>query len=151
MAKEVSSKKRARSKSRTTTTRKSSNFLIKSILEKYNMLAQQQQFNSTIHARCFITSVKINNRRFIAIIDSNAINRPARRTACTRCRLRTCWYCLLASSIQHSQMSSPSSHQERERRGRCRRLERQIAFFTLDRNNNSNNGNTSIHSDYRVW
>jgi hypothetical protein len=90
MTKEVSSKKRARSKSRTTTTRKSPNFLIKSILEKYNMLAQQQQFNSTIHARCFITPVKINNRRFIAIIDSNAINRPARRTVCTRCRLRTC-------------------------------------------------------------
>jgi predicted aspartyl protease len=37
------------------------------------MLAQQQQLNLTAHARCFITSVKINGRRFIAMIDSGAI------------------------------------------------------------------------------
>ncbi len=36
------------------------------------MLAQQQQLNLTAHARCFITSVKINDRRFIAMIDSDA-------------------------------------------------------------------------------
>ncbi len=36
------------------------------------MLAQQQQLNSTAHARCFITSVKINGRRFTAMIDSDA-------------------------------------------------------------------------------
>jgi len=36
------------------------------------MLAQQQQLNSTAHARCFITSVKINGRRLIAMIDSDA-------------------------------------------------------------------------------
>jgi len=36
------------------------------------MLAQQQQLNSTAHARCFITSVKINDRRLIAMIDSDA-------------------------------------------------------------------------------
>jgi hypothetical protein len=36
------------------------------------MLAQQQQLNLTAHARCFITSVKINGRRFIAMIDSDA-------------------------------------------------------------------------------
>jgi predicted aspartyl protease len=36
------------------------------------MLAQQQQLNLTAHARCFITSVKINGRRFIAMIDSGA-------------------------------------------------------------------------------
>jgi len=38
------------------------------------MLAQQQQLNSTAHARCFITLVKINDRRLIAIIDSDAID-----------------------------------------------------------------------------
>ncbi len=36
------------------------------------MLAQQQQLNSTAHARCFITLVKINGRRLIAMIDSDA-------------------------------------------------------------------------------
>jgi hypothetical protein len=36
------------------------------------MLAQQQQLNLTAHARCFITSVKINGRRFIAMVDSDA-------------------------------------------------------------------------------
>jgi hypothetical protein len=38
------------------------------------MLAQQQQLNSTAHARCFITSVKINDRRLIAMINSDAID-----------------------------------------------------------------------------
>jgi predicted aspartyl protease len=37
------------------------------------MLAQQQQLNLIAHARCFITLVKINGRRFIAMIDSGAI------------------------------------------------------------------------------
>jgi hypothetical protein len=41
---------------------------------KCNMLAQQQQLNSTAHARCFITSIKINGRRLIAMIDSDAID-----------------------------------------------------------------------------
>jgi len=36
------------------------------------MLAQQQQLNSIAHARCFITSVKINDCRLIAMIDSDA-------------------------------------------------------------------------------
>jgi len=36
------------------------------------MLAQQQQLNLTAHARCFITSIKINGRRFIAMVDSDA-------------------------------------------------------------------------------
>jgi len=36
------------------------------------MLAQQQQLNSTAHARCFITLIKINDRRLIAMIDSDA-------------------------------------------------------------------------------
>jgi hypothetical protein len=36
------------------------------------MLAQQQQLNLTAHARCFITLVKINDRRLIAMIDSDA-------------------------------------------------------------------------------
>ncbi len=36
------------------------------------MLAQQQQLNLTAHARCFITLVKVNDYRFIAMIDSNA-------------------------------------------------------------------------------
>jgi len=38
------------------------------------MLVQQQQLNLTAHARCFITLVKINDRRFIAMIDSDATN-----------------------------------------------------------------------------
>jgi len=38
------------------------------------MLAQQQQLNSTAHARCFITSIKINDCRLIAMIDSDAID-----------------------------------------------------------------------------
>jgi hypothetical protein len=36
------------------------------------MLAQQQQLNLTAHARCFITLIKINDCRFIAMIDSDA-------------------------------------------------------------------------------
>jgi predicted aspartyl protease len=36
------------------------------------MLAQQQQLNLTAHARCFITLVKVNGRRFIAMVDSGA-------------------------------------------------------------------------------
>jgi hypothetical protein len=36
------------------------------------MLAQQQQLNLTAHARCFTTLVKVNGRRFIAMIDSDA-------------------------------------------------------------------------------
>jgi len=36
------------------------------------MLAQQQQLNLTAHARCFITSIKVNGRRFIAMVDSDA-------------------------------------------------------------------------------
>jgi hypothetical protein len=36
------------------------------------MLVQQQQLNLTAHARCFITSVKINDRRFTAMVDSGA-------------------------------------------------------------------------------
>jgi len=38
------------------------------------MLAQQQQLNSIAHARCFTTSVKVNGRRFIAMVDSDATN-----------------------------------------------------------------------------
>ncbi len=38
------------------------------------MLAQQQQLNSIAHARCFITPIKINGRRLIAMIDSGAID-----------------------------------------------------------------------------
>jgi hypothetical protein len=34
------------------------------------MLAQQQQLNLTAHARCFITPIKVNDRRFTAMIDS---------------------------------------------------------------------------------
>jgi len=37
------------------------------------MLAQQQQINLTAHARCFTTSVKVNDRRLTAMIDSDAI------------------------------------------------------------------------------
>jgi len=36
------------------------------------MLAQQQQLNLTAHARCFTTPVRINGRRFIAMVDSGA-------------------------------------------------------------------------------
>jgi predicted aspartyl protease len=36
------------------------------------MLAQQQQLNLTAHARCFITSIRINGCRFIAMVDSGA-------------------------------------------------------------------------------
>ncbi len=36
------------------------------------MLAQQQQLNLTAHARCFITPVKVNDCRFIAMVDSGA-------------------------------------------------------------------------------
>jgi len=36
------------------------------------MLAQQQQLNSTTHARCFITLVKVNGRRLIAMVDFGA-------------------------------------------------------------------------------
>jgi len=36
------------------------------------MLAQQQQLNLTAHARCFITPVKVNDRRFTAMVDSGA-------------------------------------------------------------------------------
>jgi hypothetical protein len=36
------------------------------------MLAQQQQLNLTAHARCFTTSVKVNGRRFIAMVDFGA-------------------------------------------------------------------------------
>jgi hypothetical protein len=38
------------------------------------MLAQQQQLNLIAHARCFITLIKINDRRFIAMVDSDAID-----------------------------------------------------------------------------
>jgi len=38
------------------------------------MLAQQQQLNSTAHARCFITSIKVNGRRLIAMIDFGTTN-----------------------------------------------------------------------------
>jgi hypothetical protein len=36
------------------------------------MLAQQQQLNLTAHARCFTTPVKVNGRRFTAMVDSGA-------------------------------------------------------------------------------
>jgi len=36
------------------------------------MLAQQQQLNLIAHARCFTTLVKVNGRRFIAMVDSGA-------------------------------------------------------------------------------
>jgi len=38
------------------------------------MLAQQQQLNLIAHARCFITPIKVNGRRFTAMIDSGAID-----------------------------------------------------------------------------
>jgi len=37
------------------------------------MLAQQQQLNLIAHARCFITPIKVNGRRFTAMVDSGAI------------------------------------------------------------------------------
>ncbi len=36
------------------------------------MLAQQQQLNLTAHARCFTTPIKVNGRRFTAMVDSGA-------------------------------------------------------------------------------
>ncbi len=36
------------------------------------MLAQQQQLNLTAHARCFTTPIKVNGRRFIAMVNSGA-------------------------------------------------------------------------------
>ena len=36
------------------------------------MLAQQQQLNLIAYARCFITLIKINDCRFIAMIDFDA-------------------------------------------------------------------------------
>jgi hypothetical protein len=38
------------------------------------MLAQQQQLNSIAHARCFITPIKVNDRRLIAMIDFGTTN-----------------------------------------------------------------------------
>ena len=38
------------------------------------MLAQQQQLNSIAHARCFITSIKINDCQLTTMIDSSAID-----------------------------------------------------------------------------
>ncbi len=38
------------------------------------MLVQQQQLNLIAYARCFTTLIKINNCRFIAIIDSSTID-----------------------------------------------------------------------------
>ena len=38
------------------------------------MLAQQQQLNLIAHVRCFITLIKVNDRRFIAMIDFDAID-----------------------------------------------------------------------------
>jgi len=38
------------------------------------MLVQQQQLNSTAHARCFITLIKINDCRLTAMINSDAID-----------------------------------------------------------------------------
>ncbi len=48
--------------------------MIKNILKKCNILAQQQQLNSIAHARCFITLIKINDCRFTTMIDFNATN-----------------------------------------------------------------------------
>jgi hypothetical protein len=36
------------------------------------MLAQQQQLNLTAHARCFTTPIRVNGRRFTAMVDSGA-------------------------------------------------------------------------------
>jgi hypothetical protein len=36
------------------------------------MLAQQQQLNSIAHVRCFITSIKVNDRRLIVMVNSSA-------------------------------------------------------------------------------
>jgi len=38
------------------------------------MLAQQQQLNLIAHARCFITPIKINGRRLIAMVNFGATN-----------------------------------------------------------------------------
>ena len=38
------------------------------------MLAQQQQLNLIAHARCFITLIKINDCRLIAMINFDAID-----------------------------------------------------------------------------
>jgi len=38
------------------------------------MLAQQQQLNLTAHARYFTTPIKVNGRRFTAMVDSDAID-----------------------------------------------------------------------------
>ncbi len=69
-----------RSRSCSIKTEKSSNFLIKNISEKCNMLAQQQQLNLTAYARYFIISVKINSYRFIAIVDSDTTDNFIVRT-----------------------------------------------------------------------
>ena len=61
-------------RSRNIRAKKSSNFLIKNISKKCNMLAQQQQLNLIAHVRCFITSIKINDRRFIAMVDFDTID-----------------------------------------------------------------------------
>ena len=72
--KESLAQKGVRSESRSTRTRKSPNSLVKSISKKCNMLAQQQQLNLTTHVRCFITLIKINDCRLIAIIDFDTIS-----------------------------------------------------------------------------
>ncbi len=38
------------------------------------MLVQQQQLNLIAYARCFITSIKINNRQLIAMINFSVID-----------------------------------------------------------------------------
>ncbi len=38
------------------------------------MLVQQQQLNLTTYVQCFITSIKINNCRLIAMVDFDAID-----------------------------------------------------------------------------
>jgi len=48
------------------------------------MLAQQQQLNLTAHARCFITLVKVNGRRLIAMVDSSATSNFMVRTLVKR-------------------------------------------------------------------
>ncbi len=48
--------------------------MIKSILEKCNILVQQQQLNLIVYIQYFIISIKINNCRLIAIINFNATN-----------------------------------------------------------------------------
>ncbi len=58
--------------------------MIKSISEKCNILIQQQQLNSIAHARYFIISVKINNCRLIAIVDSDTTDNFIIRTLVKR-------------------------------------------------------------------